>query len=235
MEVIHLISGPRNISTAMMYSFAQRTDCKAIDEPFYGYYLLNNGLNHPGRDGIIASMSTDPDEIWKSIVEVPQLCSECFVKNMAHHIKDLDPLQFLGYRTIFLVRNPALILRSYSKVLENPILDDIGIKQQFELFEVLRNNQVAVVDSDDILKDPKRTLEKLCRKLDIEFQPSMLEWAAGPRIFDGVWAQFWYDSVHRSTGFKRPSISTGEQMIQEHSSTYNEAMKYYSNLSQFKI
>ncbi|WP_414981630.1 hypothetical protein [Congregibacter sp.] len=28
-------SGPRNISTAMMRSFENRSDCAVIDEPFY--------------------------------------------------------------------------------------------------------------------------------------------------------------------------------------------------------
>ena len=37
--IINLISGPRNVSTALMYSFAQRNDTNYYDEPFYGYYL----------------------------------------------------------------------------------------------------------------------------------------------------------------------------------------------------
>ena len=36
--IINLISGPRNISTALMYSFAQRSDCQVWDEPFYANY-----------------------------------------------------------------------------------------------------------------------------------------------------------------------------------------------------
>jgi hypothetical protein len=32
-------SGPRNLSTAMMYAFAQRSDCRVWDEPFYAAYL----------------------------------------------------------------------------------------------------------------------------------------------------------------------------------------------------
>jgi hypothetical protein len=30
----------------------------------------------------------------------------------------------------------------------------------------------------------------------------MLQWPAGPRATDGVWAKHWYDSVWKSTGFR---------------------------------
>ena len=36
---ICLWSGPRNISTALMYSFAQRDDTAVYDEPLYAHYL----------------------------------------------------------------------------------------------------------------------------------------------------------------------------------------------------
>jgi len=34
------------------------------------------------------------------------------------------------------------------------------------------------------------------------FTPKMLWWPAGPRDSDGVWANYWYDVVWRSTGFE---------------------------------
>ena len=30
----------------------------------------------------------------------------------------------------------------------------------------------------------------------------MLQWEAGPREEDGVWAKHWYSNVHSSTGFQ---------------------------------
>ncbi|MEM1067182.1 MAG: HAD family hydrolase, partial [Pseudomonadota bacterium] len=47
---IAMWSGPRNLSTAMMYAFAQRADCAVWDEPFYAAYLAATGLDHPMRD-----------------------------------------------------------------------------------------------------------------------------------------------------------------------------------------
>lgn len=50
---ICLWSGPRNISTALMRSFENRDDCEVWDEPFYGYYLDQTGLDHPGREAVL--------------------------------------------------------------------------------------------------------------------------------------------------------------------------------------
>ena len=60
---IAMWSGPRNLSTAMMYSFAARGDCAAWDEPFYAAYLKMTGIDHPMRDEIIAAHENDPDKV----------------------------------------------------------------------------------------------------------------------------------------------------------------------------
>ena len=52
-KIIAMWSGPRNISTALMYSFENRGDTKISDEPFYGYFLSRNKIMHPNRNLII--------------------------------------------------------------------------------------------------------------------------------------------------------------------------------------
>ena len=88
--IINLISGPRNISTALMYSFAQRTATKVLDEPFYAHYLLKTGLDHPGREEIITGMESDPNVVLKRIQEFEKENDIVFLKNMAHHHEGLD-------------------------------------------------------------------------------------------------------------------------------------------------
>ena len=56
-------SGPRNLSTALMYSFANRPDFQAIDEPFYACYLTKTGLDHPMGDAVIGSQPTDANQV----------------------------------------------------------------------------------------------------------------------------------------------------------------------------
>ena len=43
---ICLWSGPRNISTALMYAFGQRSDTEIIDEPLYAHYLHVTGAEN---------------------------------------------------------------------------------------------------------------------------------------------------------------------------------------------
>ena len=63
MKIINLISGPRNLSTALMYSFSQRPDTVVIDEPFYAHYLVTTGIDHPSRKDITASFFFEISDI----------------------------------------------------------------------------------------------------------------------------------------------------------------------------
>ncbi|SVC61874.1 uncharacterized protein METZ01_LOCUS314728, partial [marine metagenome] len=60
---IAMWSGPRNISTALMRSFGNRPDTFVTDEPLYGHFLKNTGIQHPGREEIIQSQNTDWEKI----------------------------------------------------------------------------------------------------------------------------------------------------------------------------
>jgi Sulfotransferase domain len=51
-------SGPRTVSTAMMRAWENRPDTVVVDEPLYAYYLAATGIDHPGRDEVIASQPT---------------------------------------------------------------------------------------------------------------------------------------------------------------------------------
>lgn len=65
---IQLWSGPRNISTAMMYSFAQRNDTQVLDEPLYAHYLRITGLKHPGREEVLQSQEQDGNKVMQAII-----------------------------------------------------------------------------------------------------------------------------------------------------------------------
>ncbi len=202
---ICLWSGARNVSTALMYSFAQRSDVRVVDEPLYGHYLRTSGADHPGRDTIIASMNCDGSAVMRELIQRQRRepTRRLFLKHMAHHLVDLD-LDFLGETSnILLIRDPREMLPSLTIQLPQATLADTGLKRQWELFEQLREARLApaVLDSRELLLDPPRILEQLCRHLGLDFDPRMLSWEAGPRSEDGIWASHWYHVVHRSTGF----------------------------------
>ena len=229
--IINLIAGPRNVSTALMYSFAQRSDTQVIDEPFYAYYLKETGSIHPGRDEILQSMSADLNEVLADIKMKNPPKGILFLKNMAHHHININLSFLLSVKNIFLIRHPAQLLASFAKVIDKPTLNDIGIKKSWELFHQLRatNQQPVVIDSGELLKDPSVMLQKLCLALQSPFSKDMLSWPAGPRPEEGAWARFWYQSLHKTTGFKKriPQKITLPKHLQN---VYDEAMTYYDKL-----
>jgi hypothetical protein len=91
-----------------------------------------------------------------------------------------------------------------------------------------------VIDSDDILENPRASLSALCDALGINFDEAMLSWVAGPRSEDGVWAAHWYDSVHKSTGFSKPPLSTPD-LGNEFSDILNIANALYDEFNTIKI
>ena len=235
---IAMWSGPRNLSTAMMYAFGNRPDCAVVDEPFYAAYLAMTGLDHPMRDEIMASQSQDPDAVIRSLVDpVPYGKSVYYQKHMAQHMLPGIAREWIkDCVNVFLIRHPARVIASYAAKRENPTLDDIGFRQQAELYdEALSGGQKPVViDSFDIRTNPQTTLENLCNFIGLSFDPAMLSWPAGGHKQDGVWAPHWYGAVWKSTGFAGPEAALPEvpDCLQD---VLSEALPYYEKLQAVKL
>jgi hypothetical protein len=229
---IAMWSGPRNISTAMMRSFENRSDCAVVDEPFYAAYLARTGLDHPMREAVLAAQPQD----WRAVVDALSRLDAPVVyeKHMAHHMLDGFGLDWIAERrNAFLIRDPAEVLASYVAKRGEVTLEDIGAVKQRELFEREADRlgrAPPVVRGADVLADPPGVLAALCAALGIRFEATMLRWPPGPRASDGVWAPAWYDSVERSTGFETPQrrayppLPDGLQRIAEAARPHYEAL-----------
>lgn len=201
---ICLWSSPRNVSTAFMYSFANREDTVVYDESLYPHFLDKTGAERPDREVTMAEMDTDGERVVREVILGPHPKPVAFFKLMPHFLVDMN-LGFLSQtRNFFLIRDPAEILNSYTRVIKQPTMLDIGQKEAYDLYRHLENQGQAppVINSRDLLMDPEGMLTRLCAALEIPFSAKMLQWPAGPRPEDGPWAQYWYHSVHQSTGFK---------------------------------
>ena len=187
-----------------MYSFAQRPDTRVVDEPLYGHFLRVTGTIHPGREEVLANVECDGDEVMRELLEeTPDSPPVLFMKQMAHHLVELDESFLEKTNNIFLVRDPEQMLPSLTIQLPDAGLADTGLRRQWELYEQLlaAGQRPAIIDSRELLLDPKGVLAALCDHLDIPFCDDMLSWEAGPREEDGIWAPHWYHAVHKSTGF----------------------------------
>jgi hypothetical protein len=227
-------SGPRTVSTALMRAWENRPDTVVIDEPLYSFYLDRTGLDHPGRAQIIASQPTDPQTVLSQLITapLPDGAVISYAKHMTHHLlPEVNRAALAPLRHAHLIRDPAELLASYARVRAEPTLDDLGIRQQAEIFESFGG---PVVDSRDLLADPEPMLRALCRTLEVPFAKEMLSWPAGPRDSDGVWAPYWYDSVHASTGFApyRPPAGPLPARLEP---LAERCQSYFERLHQYRI
>lgn len=202
---IAMWSGPRNLSTAMMYAFGARRDCAIIDEPFYAAYLRSTGLNHPMRSEILADQSPDPTAVIKQITgSIPGEKPHFYQKHMTQHMLPEIPRDWMRQMVnVFLIRHPQRVVASYAAKRQGVSLDDIGFVQQAALFDSVRSlgGNPVVIDSFDIRNDPEGMLRKLCHAIGLDWDPAMLSWPKGGHADDGIWAAHWYGAVHKSTGF----------------------------------
>lgn len=202
---IQLWSGPRNVSTALMYSFAQRADTRVVDEPLYAHYLRVSDADHPMKREVLASQEQDGETVVREV-----LLGSCdrpvvFFKQMAHHLVELDR-SFLRYSAnVILTRDPEEMLPSLAENLAVPTLRDTGYAMQTGLVRELAalGQDPPVLVARELLSDPRGVLSQLCARLSIPFDERMLAWKPGARPEDGVWAPQWYASVHRSSGFQK--------------------------------
>ncbi len=223
-------SGPRNLSTAMMYSFGARSDFDVMDEPFYAAYLKATGSDHPMATDIIAAHESDP-------AQVSTLCQRegtphLYMKHMPHHMLPDFPMDWAQDCVhVHLIRHPARVIASYAAKRDAPTLDDIGFVQQDRIYDSLGG---VVIDSTDIRANPEEMLQRLCAAIGVRWDPEMLRWPAGGHPADGVWARHWYGAVHASTGFAGaegalPALTDAQAKLVE------AAMPYYERLWKIRL
>ncbi|NBR89689.1 MAG: HAD family hydrolase [Rhodobacteraceae bacterium] len=230
---IAMWSGPRNLSTAMMYSFGARADFAVWDEPFYAPYLAETGIIHPMNAEILAAHENDPHKVAAACLgPIPNGKPHFYMKHMPHHMIEGFPLDWAkSCVNIHLLRHPARVIASYGIKRAEMSLEDIGFPQQSSLFSQIGG---LVVDSADIRENPEQMLRKLCAAIDLPFDPAMLSWPAGGRSEDGAWAPHWYGAIHSSTGFAGPEGPLPD-LTGDAAALCAEALPHYEALAAHKI
>lgn len=227
-------SGPRNISTAMMRAFGNRPDAFVTDEPLYGHYLARTGAPHPGAADVIAAQGTD----WRAIAArltgpVPNGARIWYQKHMTHHLlPEIDRDWLGGLTNAFLIRDPREMLTSLLRVTPGAGLPDTGLPQQVEIYEWVRaatGSEPPILDSRDVLENPRRSLGLLCEAVGIAFDERMLSWPPGRRETDGVWAPHWYANVEKSTGFE-PYRPKTERVPEDRAEMLERCVALYDRL-----
>lgn len=236
---IAMWSGPRNISTALMRSWGNRSDTVVCDEPLYAHYLKKTGLPHPGATEVMRHHETD----WRKAVAelvgpIPGGKRVYYQKHMAHHLMPgMDRGWLDQVSNCFLIRDPREMLTSLIKNVPNPRIEDTGLPQQVEILELVRERTgrvPPVLDARDILLNPRAMLSALCESLGLAFEERMLSWPPGRRETDGIWAPYWYEAVERSTGFQ-PYQPKDEAIPKNLEPVYHRCLVEYDQLYSVRI
>lgn len=219
-----------------MYSFAQRKDFSVVDEPFYASYLSNSTAQHPGKQAILDSQNQDFEMVMEHVINANYSTAHVLFKQMSHHLRNRDLANFTDAKNVILIRNPKDMIISFSKVINNPTIEDLGLKDSLYLLNYFNQHHTKpmVINSDELLENPKQYLEKMCRALKIPFDEEMLSWPKGPKVEDGVWAPHWYANVHQSIGFEKKSkkvskLSSGQESL------LKECLPYFNELNKYTI
>jgi len=229
-------SSPRNLSTAMMYSWRERSDTRVFDEPIYAHYLRVTGRRHPGDLEVMASQDPNGDAVVRDVMLAEYEEPVVFFKQMAKHLVDMDR-SFLGqFTNVLLTREPHDMLTSLQKRLPDATIDDTGFPELMEILDTLleAGEEPVVVDTRILVADPERVLGELCAHIGIEFESAMLSWPAGPKPEDGVWAPHWYDGVHKSTGWQ-PYVDKGTELLPGVQPALQLAVPMYERLLPYRI
>lgn len=206
-RLVNIWSGPRNVSTALMYAFRERADTTVVDEPLYAAYLDRYPeIDHPGREDVLASQPTDPMAVVDQLLADGWPTDVVVAKQMAAHLLDLDRAWLDQCANVLLVRAPEPVVASYTEQAGSATVDWLGYTTQLELLEraLGRGERPIVLETSRLLADPPGVLRRACELLDLPFDEAMLSWEPGPKPEDGVWAQYWYRRTHQSTGFGSP-------------------------------
>ena len=229
-------SGPRNISTALMRSWSSRSDSFVSDEPFYAFYLKEKQLKHPMYKEIIESYPNTYRNVITSLMhEIPNGKAHWYQKHMAHHIIDLNNIDWIkNFENCILIRHPRDVISSYVKKNTLNHIDELGYPQQFKIMKYLESigKQFIVIDSNILLNNPEKILSQWCSSINLEFDMSMLSWRKGNHPQDGIWWKHWYDNVITTTHFQKVSANQSD-LDKKYQSIYDEALDYYNKLYYF--
>lgn len=230
-------SGPRNISTALMRAWSSRTDTFVTDEPFYAHFLEFSQKKHPMSEKIIKHYLSDYNEIVEHLThDIPKQKTIWYQKHMAHHINDFSKIDWIKKcANCILIRHPKEVIHSYAAKNNLKSVEELGYPQQFEIIKFLKkvNQSYKIIDSADLLKNPKDVLSDWCESINVDFEKSMLNWEKGNHLYDGIWWPHWYDNVINTTGFQKYK-EKDITIENEFDSIYNEAMEYYNYFKDIK-
>ncbi|XP_033109977.1 uncharacterized protein LOC117111202, partial [Anneissia japonica] len=216
-------SQPRSLTTALMRSMESVPDVELFYEPFTTSAFLGP---ERFRRYLTVELPVRKDLSFQATKEKLEMKYEgkkvIFAKDFAFNLNGNYDLIPNGYKHIFLIRHPIRTFLSMYRVWEQfnaELACDIfktyftprlGFQELHELYTYVVNRtgeEPLVLDTDDLLQNPKGILKILCDDVGLEFSESMLSWGLEQKV---KWnADDYYLNIDKMIGFHGNSLSAG--------------------------
>jgi hypothetical protein len=200
---------PRSVSTAFERAMRARGDLHVLSEPFSVPYYGPDG--RAGGRSELRARGRSP-EAWHAVVAEVRAAAQrgiVFVKDMAYHVSPVLDADFAAsFENTFIVRHPALALRSLHERLPDFTPEEAGYEDQHRLMrlalEASPGGEVVVVDGEELRRAPAAVMEGYCRRVGLTFRPDSLSWEPGLVPDWRRWRE-WHGEVAQSSGIRPPS------------------------------
>ncbi|XP_071830240.1 uncharacterized protein [Apostichopus japonicus] len=253
---VALWAPPRSLSTAFERCISTLHAKHAITifhEPFTTAYHLGpeKQLRQPVPFGNFITKESKYTYSWvrSQLEEESPDKKVIFFKDLGYSIDGKYDHLPSGYQHTFLIRNPTLVFTSMNNLLLKFRIRILRVnltkispkgwiyEEMFDLYEHLTKElgqKVIIIDSEDLVENPKAMLELYCKETGIPFYEDMINWRTGQEDMkdwkyskklmrvNRVIGQ--YDRAMGSSGLGRPSHRTVD--VSKYPNDCQEAITY---------
>ena len=246
-KVVALWAVPRSSSNAFLKTFFQRTDTKAIHEPYTFIYYFSQWRRSTRWDEYKEYYNYDATAALKTIQTAidGQKSGLVFFKELPYQVLPYvgdEFKEFLSSITnTFLICHPKIAIASWYRINEDITDEEFGFDALAQMWHIVTQDlkQVPiVVETSRFRQDPERVLRQYCQQVGIPFEPDMLTWQDGRlKPWTAREIEFhgkWHRTLDRSTRIMPPAeveIDIQSQDLER----YESALKVYEKLQQIAL
>ena len=240
-KILALWAVPRSTSTAFEWMMAERGDMTCLHEPFGEAWYQGENPKWPRvTEDSLRTPGLTLDSVWQDMKEIASR-GPVFSKDFPHYIIDRCDDEFLDhFNHSFLIRDPAKTITSMYKQWPDFHPDEMGFKEQRQLFDRLCDKlgeAPPVVDSDDLLDNPMVGVEAYCKAVGIPFIAEALTWERNDRQASWWDGGSFHKNLNSSTGFTRQQrtyvdIRETPAKVQRY---YQDVIPHYEHLHAHRI
>ncbi len=236
-KILVLWATPRSTSTAFEWMMRMRGDLTCFHEPFGEAWYQGEDARWPRiKADTPRTRGLSFDTVWQEL-QAAAAKGPVFSKDFPHYIEHLWADEFLdNFNHSFLIRDPAKVATSMYRNWPDFVLKEIAFVEQRALFDRLADKlgvAPPVIDSDDLLENPRGTVEAYCNAVGIPYIEAALSWEPGERDevswYDGG---SWHVNLRNSDGLKAQprqyiDISDAPDRVKE---IYETVLPHYEHL-----